>query len=64
MLETTEEKQTDEYSQNDLQDMLPIYYKRVFPHKPFYRWLSYNMSKFTILDKAGDFCFCIQFLYF
>ncbi|KAM7358953.1 DNA primase small subunit [Cochliomyia hominivorax] len=28
-----------------LPDMLPVYYKRLFPHKPFYRWLSYGSSE-------------------
>lgn len=28
-----------------LPDMLPVYYKRLFPHKPFYRWLSYGLCK-------------------
>lgn len=25
-----------------LPDLLPLYYKRLFPHMPFYRWLSYG----------------------
>lgn len=29
-----------------LQDLLPLYYKRLFPHKPFYRWLSYSLCEF------------------
>lgn len=35
----------EQYTQQDLQDMLPIYYKRLFPHKNFYRWLSYGEGK-------------------
>lgn len=35
----------EEYNQNILRDLLPIYYKRLFPHKPFYKWLSYGLSK-------------------
>lgn len=35
----------EQYSNQDLQDMLPIYYKRLFPHQPFYRWLSYGLCK-------------------
>lgn len=30
-----------------LPDMLPVYYKRLFPHKPFYRWLSYGLCKYA-----------------
>ncbi|XP_037950042.1 DNA primase small subunit [Teleopsis dalmanni] len=33
------------YDINILPDMLPLYYKRLFPHKPFYRWLSYGLSE-------------------
>lgn len=36
-----------EYNQDELQYLLPIYYKRIFPHKPFYRWLSYGLCKFA-----------------
>lgn len=28
-----------------LPDLLPIYYKRLFPFGPFYRWLSYGNRK-------------------
>lgn len=35
----------EHYTEQDLQDMLPIYYKRLFPHKNFYRWLSYGEGK-------------------
>lgn len=34
-----------------LQDQLPLYYKRLFPHKPFYRWLSYSLCKFVYMIK-------------
>lgn len=33
------------YDPNILPDLLPVYYKRLFPHKPFYRWLSYGNSE-------------------
>lgn len=36
------------YDPNILPDMLPVYYKRLFPHKPFYRWLSYGLSESNI----------------
>ena len=32
-----------EYNPDILQDLIPIYYKRLFPHIPFYRWLSYGL---------------------
>lgn len=35
-----------EFNPEVLQDLLPIYYKRLFPHKQFYRWLSYNLCEF------------------
>lgn len=38
------------YDPNILPDLLPVYYKRLFPHKPFYRWLSYgNCEYFRVL---------------
>lgn len=40
-----EAKTVPEYDPVNLQDYLPIYYKRIFPHKPFYRWLSYGLCK-------------------
>lgn len=30
------------YDAEILPDLLPLYYKRLFPHIPFYRWLSYG----------------------
>lgn len=44
MANTSDEK-PEEYSEQILRDMLPSYYKRLFPHNPFYRWLSYNSSE-------------------
>lgn len=41
------EEMTTEFNPDLLQDMLPIYYKRLFPHKQFYRWLSYNLCEFN-----------------
>lgn len=40
----------EKFSPDMLQSMLPMYYKRLFPHKQFYRWLSYNLCKFFFLD--------------
>ena len=48
-----QQKPTDAiYDPAVLPDMLPVYYKRLFPHKPFYRWLSYGLCK------------CIMFILF
>ncbi|XP_066263732.1 DNA primase small subunit-like isoform X3 [Branchiostoma lanceolatum] len=30
------------YDRNDLPELLPIYYKRLFPYGPYYKWLSYG----------------------
>ena len=30
------------YDANSLPDLLPIYYKRIFPYAPYYRWLNYG----------------------
>lgn len=49
MPDSTSSSQNEEYSQQDLQDMLPIYYKRLFPHKPFKQWLTYYGSKYRLL---------------
>ncbi|EDW78995.1 uncharacterized protein Dwil_GK11955 [Drosophila willistoni] len=49
---TTEESQATRaiptYDANILPDMLPVYYRRLFPHLPFYRWLSYGLSEDSI----------------
>ncbi|CAH1103650.1 unnamed protein product [Psylliodes chrysocephalus] len=31
-----------EYNAETLSDLLPVYYRRLFPHSQFYRWLSYG----------------------
>ena len=31
-------------------DLLPVYYRRLFPHELYYRWLSYG----------GRSCFCMS----
>ncbi|XP_043648746.1 DNA primase small subunit [Drosophila teissieri] len=38
------------YNPEVLQDMLPVYYRRLFPHLPFYRWLSYGSSEDAIFS--------------
>lgn len=34
-----------DFDPNQLPDLLPLYYKRLFPFGPFYRWLSYGNIK-------------------
>lgn len=36
------------YDPEILPDLLPLYYKRLFPHMPFYRWLSYGNGMYLI----------------
>ncbi|SPP85295.1 DNA primase small subunit [Drosophila guanche] len=45
-----QQKVVPEYDPKILPDMLPVYYRRLFPHQPFYRWLSYG------LYEDGVFC--------
>ncbi|CAG9817107.1 unnamed protein product, partial [Phaedon cochleariae] len=33
-----------EFNEDTLPDLLPLYYRRLFPHLQFYRWLSYGNS--------------------
>lgn len=40
-----------EYDPECLQELLPMYYKRLFPHEAFYRWLSYGLCNKTFLTK-------------
>ncbi|ALC43880.1 DNApol-alpha50 [Drosophila busckii] len=43
---TPNEQKVSTYDPAILPDMLPVYYRRLFPHEPFYRWLSYgNVDK-------------------
>ncbi|KAK3915616.1 DNA primase small subunit [Frankliniella fusca] len=32
----------EEFSPDSLPDLLPLYYKRLFPYGPFHRWISYG----------------------
>ncbi|XP_075163656.1 DNA primase small subunit [Haematobia irritans] len=45
--EEKQKKSTNDavYDPTFLPDMLPVYYRRLFPHKQFYRWLSYGLSE-------------------
>ena len=44
-LEDSTVKPKATFDPNILQDLLPLYYKRLFPHKQFYRWMSYGRCK-------------------
>ncbi|KAK7868961.1 hypothetical protein R5R35_002593 [Gryllus longicercus] len=33
------------FSEDSLTDMLPLYYKRLFPFEPYFRWLNYGNEK-------------------
>lgn len=33
------------FDPDELPMLLPVYYKRLFPHKLFYRWLSYGLCE-------------------
>ncbi|XP_055317856.1 DNA primase small subunit [Sitodiplosis mosellana] len=44
------ENKAEEYSQQDLQDMLKIYYKRLFPRNSFFRWLTYSHTEPSIFQ--------------
>ena len=38
------------YDQNTLPDLLPLYYKRLFPYGPYYRWMNYGGGKFFLFE--------------
>ena len=37
--------QNTQYNQDDLPELLTQYYKRIFPYKLYYQWLSYGEGK-------------------
>jgi len=41
-----EESKAPVYDSSALPDMLPVYYRRLFPHEHFYRWLNYGHCEF------------------
>ncbi|XP_055378972.1 DNA primase small subunit [Condylostylus longicornis] len=43
-----EEKDPERNSVENIPDLLPLYYKRLFPHKHFARWLTYGGSESSI----------------
>uniref|UniRef100_A0A674AI20 DNA primase AEP n=1 Tax=Salmo trutta TaxID=8032 RepID=A0A674AI20_SALTR len=41
-----------DYDQAPLLDLLPLYYRRLFPFSQFYRWLKYGRSFSTLNEKV------------
>ncbi|XP_055538595.1 DNA primase small subunit [Wyeomyia smithii] len=52
-------KPKEKFDPSSLQDLLPIYYKRLFPHLQFYRWISYGLSEASIFTNR-EFSFTLQ----
>jgi len=42
----TEGKTGENYDPACLPDLLPVYYKRLFPYGPYYKWLNYGGGDF------------------
>ncbi|XP_058125744.1 DNA primase small subunit [Anopheles ziemanni] len=59
MPELEETKAKTSFDPNILQDLLPLYYKRLFPHKQFYRWMSYGRSEVSVFSNR-EFSFTLQ----
>ncbi|XP_050096448.1 DNA primase small subunit [Anopheles aquasalis] len=57
--EETPAKSKSEFDPNILPDLLPLYYKRLFPHKQFYRWMSYGRIEPDVFTKR-EFSFTLQ----
>lgn len=47
-------KLSTEYDPNELEELLPLYYRMLFPSRLFYKWLSYGET-----DAAGEFGSCL-----
>lgn len=43
-----------EFTPDALPDLLPLYYKRLFPYGPFYRWISYGNGMYFL--KLNVYC--------
>eukprot|EP00795_Rhopilema_esculentum_P013393 gene13393-4256_t len=54
-----EENQNEVFKQGDLPELLAQYYKRLFPYKEFYRWLSYANVDRTYFGKR-EFSFTLK----
>ncbi|ETN63546.1 DNA primase [Anopheles darlingi] len=57
--EETAVKSKSEFDPNILPDLLPLYYKRLFPHKQFFRWMSYGRTEPSVFTKR-EFSFTLQ----
>ena len=45
----------NKYDPAELPDLLPIYYKRLFPYGPYYRWLHYGGGKTKLMVAFSEF---------
>ena len=47
---------TDSYDPSSLPDYLPIYYKKLFPYGPYYKWLHYGGGELFInlINQIGN----------
>lgn len=52
-------KVVEKFNPDSMQDLLPIYYKRLFPHMQFYRWMSYGLSEPSVFSNR-EFSFTLQ----
>uniref|UniRef100_A0A914V2W6 Uncharacterized protein n=1 Tax=Plectus sambesii TaxID=2011161 RepID=A0A914V2W6_9BILA len=43
-----------------LPELLPVYYKRLFPFKPFVQWLSYSNTKKSSYFSLREFAFILK----
>jgi hypothetical protein len=43
-------KRSDGFHPEDLIDVLPIYYNRLFPYEPFIKWLTYGKGKRNLIS--------------
>lgn len=51
-----------DFNPETLPDLLAVYYKRLFPYGPYYRWLSYGNGRyFFYAVQSVVFIFCETF---
>ncbi|XP_028393344.1 DNA primase small subunit-like [Dendronephthya gigantea] len=55
-----EGSQNSQYNQNDLPELLKQYYKRVFPYKLYYQWLSYGEAGRSRYFAHREFSFTLK----
>ena len=44
---------SNEFDSNTLNYLLPVYYKKLFPHGPYFKWLSYGSGKYLLIRLQG-----------